>query len=200
MRRRLWPILVGTLLLPLLLCGLAKAQFSDSETLEARVAAGHFDLLFTSASSNDAGETDDPGKCPPAHVGCTEASIDSSDPDILLVGLTNGYPGYEALVTFEALNAGSIDARVLQVLLDGTPLADPSLPFLLDLDGNENDDLELTLTGPLPDVVIESGDTIAGTLCMRMPNMEDDGWNADYGVDGDFTLEIAIGQWNQTVP
>ena len=196
----MWLVLVATLLLPLVLCGLAQAQFSDSETLEARVAAGHFDLLFTAASSNDAGDTNDPGKYPPAHVGCTEASIDSSDPDILLVVLTNGYPGYEALVTFEALNAGSIDARILQVLLDGTPLTDPSLPMLLDLDGNGTDDLELTLTGPLPDVEIDSGDSLSGALRLRMPNIEDDGWNADYGVDGDFTLEIAIGQWNQTVP
>ena len=109
------------LVLALGLIGGAYAAWTDVLNVAGTVATGDIDVVFTSAESNDAGDTDDPASPAddPKDVGSTEVSL-SEDGKTMTVTIENAYPGYVSQIEYEVTNNGSVPVKLQNKTIDVT--------------------------------------------------------------------------------
>ena len=145
-----WPMV---LMLGLLMTGFAYAHWSQTIYIEGSVASGTVDWEFVGAgcwdtSGNDYHCRDGFAGSPPIFwmgdkdVGSTSCAI--TDPHTVTLTLTNVYPSYFTSVSVYAHNNGSIPLIFDNVIIDGVIIREDPAPVVrLDLDGDDNDDVEI---------------------------------------------------------
>ena len=175
------------LVLALGLIGGAYAAWTDVLNVAGTVATGDIDVVFTSAESNDAGDTDDPASPAddPKDVGSTEVSL-SEDGKTMTVTIENAYPGYVSQIEYEVTNNGSVPVKLQNKTIDVTS-GDPAG---LEVDNNFCwrcyykakgwsdewlDFLGIVCTCETPPRIRDwqpdhNGNTFIGTIAMLLPN------------------------------
>ena len=195
------------LVLALGLIGGAYAAWTDQLVVAGTVATGDIDVVFTSAESNDSGDTLDPAS--PADdekdVGSTEVSL-SDDGKTMTVTIENAYPGYVSQIDYAVTNNGSVPVRLqnkaFEVLSGDTAglavdngclrcyLEDQGIPFWMwwwmECTCEEENLLEIGSQ-------IHDGDTFIGTISHLVT--DDAAMNADYT----YTITYDFVQWNNYV-
>lgn len=192
------------LVLSLALCGAGFAYFSDIEIIEGIATAGILDVVFANVDSNDPYGTEDHGQNPTMDVACTEVSGVSDDGDSFTVSVTNGYPCYSSLVSFDIVNTGTIPAKIKSITItDGqgyTATITNSGDYAdVDLGVTLNKDVRITVTGIGKDTAISVGGSVSGALNIHVieKSVETDlGYDADENASGSFTVIIVVTQFN----
>lgn len=98
------------LVFALVMTGFAYAHWEKIITINGTVNTGILDLIIISAVSGDPSGTIDPGK--DKNVATTTVTIDPTDPEILIVTITNAYPSYFVFVHFTVRNVGTIPVKL----------------------------------------------------------------------------------------
>jgi predicted ribosomally synthesized peptide with SipW-like signal peptide len=93
------------------LIGGAYAAWTDQLFVNGTVATGDIDVVFTSAVSNDPGNTGDPGQPEGKDVAATEVEIIDGG-KALQVTVSNAYPGYVSKVDYCVTNNGSVPVKL----------------------------------------------------------------------------------------
>jgi len=190
------------LILSLALCGAGFAYFSDTVTIEGTITSGTLDVTFANVGSNDPAGTNDPGQ--DRDVGCTGVSPISEGSDSFTVTVTNGYPCYSSVVSFDIVNVGTIEAKIKSItIVDGegniTIIANAGDYADVDLGVTPNKDLRITVTGIGEDTAIPVGSSVSGALNIHVieKSVEADlGYDADQNASGSFTVTIVVTQFN----
>ena len=214
--------------------GVGYATWSETLTISGEVATGDIDPVFVGADSNDACgfSSNDPTGCGTwdfsstvtwdgtrrdKDVGCTTASVNSQDPTLLGICITNAYPCYYGNAWFEIENQGSVPVNLVglklveisgptvgrywvkdidlvscnwyYVRLSDGYVSPPNTPFT-DYDFA----LHVSNLGPLPiqldPVEGDLPDTeMFGDLCFHL------GQGAEQDADYDFTVELIFNNW-----
>jgi hypothetical protein len=109
--------IIATLLIALMVAGIAFAMWDKTIYLNGTVETGEVDLECVSVADDDNGI--DPGK--DKDVGDTTALIDPTDPQIIHVLITNGYPSYHVYVHCTILNTGTIPVKLQDIIHTSVP-------------------------------------------------------------------------------
>jgi len=192
------------LVFSLALCGAGYAYFTDTVTIEGTMTAGTLNVEFDNVSSSDPAGTHDPGQTPEMDVACTEVSPVSEDGDSFTVTVTNGYPCYSSVVTFDIVSTGSIAAKIETITIsDGqgntATITNDGDYADVDLGVTANKDVRITVTGIGEDTPIAAGGSLSGALNMHVveKSVETDlGYDADQNASGSFTVTIVVTQFN----
>ena len=191
------------LVLSLAVCGAGFAYFSDTAVIHVTGTAGTLDVAFDNANSNDPAGTDDPGQTPEMDVACTEVSPVSEDGNSFTVNITNGYPCYSSVVSFDIVNAGTIAAKIESITIaDGegnsATITNAGDYADVDLGVSPNKDLRITVTGIGEGTAIPVSGLVSGTLNIHVieENVENLGYDADQEASGSFTVTIVATQFN----
>jgi len=191
------------LVLSLALCGAGYTYFTDTVSIEGTVTAGTLEVEFGNVGSSDPRGTEDPGQTPQMDVACTEVSQVSDDGKSFTVTVTNGYPCYSSLVSFDIVNTGSIAAKIGSiVIMDGegnsATITDSGDYADVDLGVTDNEDVRITVTGIGEDTAIPVGGSVSGALNIHVieESVEDLGYDADQNASGTFTVTIVVTQFN----
>jgi len=192
------------LVLPLAICGAGYAYFTDTVTIDGTMTAGTLSVEFDNVGSSDPTGTYDPGQTPEMDVACTEVSPVSEDGKSFTVTVTNGYPCYRSVVSFEIVNTGSIAAKIATITIsDGqgnmATITNDGDYADVDLGVSVNKDVRITVTGIGEDTIIAAGGSLSGALNMHVieKSVETDlGYDADQNTNGSFSVTIVVTQFN----
>lgn len=168
------------------------------------MTAGTLEVEFANLSSSDPGGTDDPGQTPEMDVASTEAGSISEDGKSFTVTVTNGYPCYSSVVSFDIVNTGTIAAKIETITIsDGqgntATISNDGDYADVDLGVTANKDVRITVTGIGEDTTIAAGGSVSGALNMHVieKSVETDlGYDADENASGSFTVTIVVTQFN----
>jgi hypothetical protein len=120
------------------------------------------------------------------------------------VTVTNGYPCYCSVVTFDIVSTGSIAAKIETITIsDGqgntATITSDGDHADVDLGVTANKDVRITVTGIGEDTTIGAGGSVSGALNMHVveKSVETDlGYDADQNASGSFTVSIVVTQFN----
>jgi predicted ribosomally synthesized peptide with SipW-like signal peptide len=110
MKRSLF--LVVAALVCLSLTGIAYAAWSENITIEGYVTAGSFDIKWSDAQLDRAGEPQFEGDY------VATVTLNDNDENKLVYTVINAYPGWESGIRCKVTNAGSIPAKLKVDLVD----------------------------------------------------------------------------------
>jgi len=192
------------LVLALALCGAGYAYFTDTVSIEGTVTAGTLEVEFDNLGSSDPGRTYDPGQTPEVDVASTIAGSISEDGKSFTVTVSNGYPCYSSIVSFDIVNTGTITSKIGSITItDGqdnsASISNDGDCADVDLGVTDNKDVRITITGIGEDTAIAVGGSVSGALNMHVidKSVETDlGYDADQNANGSFTMTIVVTQFN----
>jgi hypothetical protein len=101
----------------MLAVGISYAMWDKTLLINGEVNTGKVDLKCVSVADDDVGI--DPGK--DKNVADTTAWIDATDPQIIHILITNGYPCYYVYVHCTVLNTGTIPVKLQDIIHTSVP-------------------------------------------------------------------------------
>lgn len=175
----------AALMLALAMTGVAFAMWDKTLYIDGTVSTGEVDAEFTLAFSDDDGMVNDmskdsldDGKDPPTKdkdVAKTIVEIDS-DPQRLIVTITNAYPSYEPTIWFDIKNTGSIPVKIQSITI------------------TEPAEVPVTITEIMNGQQIDADETVQGDIELHIEQI------ALESTTYTFTIEIYLVQWNEYAP
>jgi len=110
-------ILFAAVLIAMLAVGITYAMWDKYLYIDGMVYTGEVDLEFVSVADDDDGI--DPGK--DKDVADTTGWIDSVDPQLIHILITNGYPSYFVYVHCTVLNTGTVPVKLQDIIHTSVP-------------------------------------------------------------------------------
>ncbi|RDV82530.1 hypothetical protein [Ammonifex thiophilus] len=162
------------MVIALALMGAAYAAWTETININASVATGTYDVTFSSVSTNDVGDTVDPGA--DKNVGKTEATI-SEDAKTITVTAENTYPGYNAEVTYKIKNTGTIPLKVQSIEIN--------------IPESDKGKIEVTNEQDIAGKVLDPGQEAEGKIKHVVTD------NAVERASYSYTLKVNTIQWNK---
>ena len=162
--------LLVTLVVALLVMGIAYAKWSKTLYIRGTVNTGKLDVIFANVGCDDEGI--DPGKDKDVGECCVEVSPDGES---MTVTINNAYPCYYCTIEFDLVNTGSIPVIIASVTIN-----------------NPNpDELTVELKPELVGTQIDPECSVHVSLYVHLEQP------ADMGASYSFSITIEAVQWNE---
>jgi predicted ribosomally synthesized peptide with SipW-like signal peptide len=162
--------------------GMTYAAWSRTLTVNSSVKTGTFDVVFNSFSA------------PSGSNGATFSAV-QVDAHTYTLTCNNLYPGLDGTFNFTLKGTGSVPAKITHYYLkQGSNIiaSDPAGPLSLKLDGDNYNDISVTISGLAVGTVIPANGAslVSGSLKVHTWQSASDGNDATASASGIFTLEI----------
>jgi len=165
--------LLVTLVMALVVMGIAYAKWDKELFIQGTVNTGTLDVVFANVECSDLGI--DPGY--DKDVGSCSVCLSDED-ETMTVTINNAYPCYSCTIDFDLVNVGTIPVIIESVTIDNP---------------NSNE-LTVTMT-PSPDdllgVQIDPDGSVHVSLYVHVEQP------AEQGSSYSFTITIVVVQWNE---
>jgi len=111
--KKIFAILI-ILMMTLSIAGFTYAHWSKTVTVDGTIKSGKLNLIIVSAADDDSGIDPDYDK----NVADTVITIDTNDPQIAHITITNAYPSYHVYWHVTIKNIGTIPAKLKEIVIN----------------------------------------------------------------------------------
>ena len=165
--------LMLSLVVALVVMGIAYAMWDKSLYIEGTVNTGDLDVIFANVRCNDEGP-DPGGDKEGKNVGSCSWSL-SEDSETMTVTIDNAYPCYYCIIEFDLVNVGTIPVKIQSVSLSNP----------------HPDELTVSYEGLVVGTQIDPDGSVHACLYVHLEQP------AEEGASYSFTITILVVQWNE---